>query len=273
MRIYSILFWFIFFVPQLSLSQSNDMLELDTTIRLPFLVDHISNDQSGNIFVVSNRGVVVKYNVKGDSLLSYSPKKNSNINLIEAGNGLKTFLFYKDFQQYVFLDQYLTASSFFSFYPDKIGYAELATISSDNNIWVVDATNFSIKKYNIEANILEVVSPLGIILDPDEYSIDYMREYQNLLFLYDKNKGIFLFDNFGSLQRKFVLPGLDFLNFYGDHIYYIKDGFLTFMNIYNGALYGIPLPHYESFNFALRFSSKIFLFTKEEMSIYNIISN
>ena len=154
-----------------------------------------------------------------------------------------------------------------------IGYAELATISSDNNIWVVDATDFSIKKYNVEANILDVVSPLDIILDADDYQVDYIREYQNLLFLYDKNKGIFLFDNFGSLQRKFTLPGLDFLNFYGDHIYYIKDGFLTFMNIYNGALYGIPLPHYESFNYALRYNSKVYLFTREEMSIYNIISN
>lgn len=259
-------------MPLLSWAQADESLELDTAYNLPFLVQNVSIDQSGNIFLVSNKGVVVKYNSDGDSLLSYSPKKNAEVSLIEAGNGLKLFLFYKDFQEYLFLDQYLTASPFLSFYPDIIGYAETASVSTDNNLWVIDGSDFSLKKYNIESNILEVDSPLEIILDQDDYRVEYIREYHNLLFLYDSNKGIFLFDNFGTLQKKYPLPGLDFLNFYEDHLYFMRDGFLTFMNIYNGSSYGIPLPHFETFQYVLRYNDKIYLFSKKEMKIYKIIS-
>ena len=84
-------------MPLLSWAQAGESLELDTAYNLPFLVQNVSIDQSGNIFLVSNKGVVVKYNSDGDSLISYSPKKNAEVSLIEAGNGLKPFLFYKDF--------------------------------------------------------------------------------------------------------------------------------------------------------------------------------
>lgn len=245
-------------------------LELKKEIDLPFYPVSSSIDQSGNVYLVSERGLVVKYSSAGDSLLTFSPKKNSPITLLDASSGLRPFIFYKEFQEYIFLDQYLTAGPSHSFYPELVGFAENVAVSSDNNLWLVDANDFSIKKYNLSSNILDVVSPLDLIIDAADYQIDQMKEYQNLLFIYDKEKGLFLFDTYGSLQKRIALTQIPFINFFNESIYYPKDGYLVFMNIYSGSKVGIPMPYSLEVRQVLRNANNIYLIEETRMGIYTL---
>ena len=136
---------------------------------------------------------------------------------------------------------------------------------------MLDQTDFSLKKYNIHANILEIETPLDLIFDPDNYNISFMKEYQNFLFVSDKQLGLFMFDNIGNYKKKIPVKGIEYFNFAGDRMYYMKDGYLIFMNLYNGALTGIPLPSKEEFNFALVNGDRVFLISDNTLKIYEII--
>jgi len=244
-------------------------LKLSREIKLPFSPAFSSIDQSGNVYLVSDRGLIVKYSDKGDSLLAFSPKKNSPITLIDASSGIRPFIFYKDFQEYAFLDQFLTSASSNTFYPDLVGFADYAAASSDNNIWLVDANDFSIKKYNLTTNTLDIISPLNLILDQDDYQITQMREYQNLLFIYDMEKGLYIFDTYGSLYKRLNLSKVPFISFFDESVLYPLDGYLVFMNIYSGSKVGIPLPAIEIAH-VLQNANVIYLIGADRMGIYTL---
>ena len=240
-------------------------------VELHAKIVNVSVDNNGNLYLVSDKGLIYKYSRTGDSLLAFSPRKNASISLIEAGSGLRVFVFYQDFQEYILLDRFFRSSPHYSFNPAVIGFAALATISNDNNLWLLDQTDFSLKKYNIHANNLEIETPLDLIIDPDNYNISFMKEYQNFLFVSDKQLGLFMFDNIGNYKKKIPVKGIEYFNFAGDRMYYMKDGYLIFMNLYNGALTGIPLPSKEEFNFVLVNGDRVFLISDNTLKIYEII--
>ncbi len=256
------------FLLLVSINSFAQSLEANKEVRLSFEPILSSIDQSGNLYLVTNRGLVVKYSSKGDSLLSFFPKKNGSITSIDARSGLRPFIFYKDFQEYAFLNQFITAASFHSFYPDLIDFAELVAVSSDNNLWVIDANDFSIKKYNPTNNTLELESPLNLVLDENDYDITQLKEYQNILFIHDRNNGLYLFDIYGSLQKKYDLD-VEFINFYKDLIYYKKDDYLISLNIYSGSKTLIPIPIFSNPIQILRNANQVYFIEKTRIVVFN----
>ena len=67
-------------------------------VELHAKIVNVSVDNNGNLYLVSDKGLIYKYSSTGDSLLAFSPRKNASISLIEAGSGLRVFVFYQDFQ-------------------------------------------------------------------------------------------------------------------------------------------------------------------------------
>ncbi len=262
---------FVFLLFTVTFPLLSQELDFVYDIELHAKIKNVSVDNSGNLYLVSEKGLIYKYNSVGDSLMAFSPRKNATISLIEAGSGLKVFVFYLDFQEYILLDRFLRSSPHYSFNPAIIGFAALATIGNDDYLWLLDQTDFSLKKYSIHANILEIETPLDLIIDPENYNISFMKEYQNFLFVGDPQLGLFVFDNIGNYKKKIPVTGIEHFNFIGDRMYYMKDGYLTFLNLYNGALTGIPLPSKENFNFVLVNGDRVYLISDNALKIYEII--
>ncbi|MEM7106816.1 MAG: hypothetical protein AAF519_01225, partial [Bacteroidota bacterium] len=201
----------------------------------------VSTDKQGDIYLAFKDGSVDKYDRKGQLLHHFSPKELAEPTLIEAWNPLKIFLFYQDFQEYTFLDRFLTTANRFSLSPIS-SYVGLATLSTDNNLWLVDLSDFSLKKYDVNFQEITIDRPLDLVLSPDEYELTFMREYQNLLFISDKNEGLLLFDNFGNYLRTLSTQSVDAFGFFNDEIYFVKQDVIHILNIYSGDSHYIKLP-------------------------------
>src|SRR5687768_7815077 len=74
------------------------------TLKHPFNL--FTNDNLSNLYLI-NGEEIIKYSPTGKQLLKYSNKRFGNITTIDATNALKILLYYKDFQQLVFLDNQL----------------------------------------------------------------------------------------------------------------------------------------------------------------------
>ncbi|HNP18028.1 MAG TPA: hypothetical protein PKL31_06310 [Fulvivirga sp.] len=197
-------------------------------------VENMSVDWLGNIYLADASGNIDKYSVTGERLARFSPSKKGKITVLEAWNPLKIFVFYAGLQQYAFLDRFLVNDNRFGF-GDISNFVGMSTMSLDNNIWLVDYVDFSLKKYNINFNQIEINRPFDLVLDPENYDITYMREYQNLLFVSDNKTGILVFDNLGNYLKTIKGIGIQYFNFNGDQIHYILNHQLVQQNIYSGA--------------------------------------
>jgi hypothetical protein len=180
--------------------------------------EHVSLDNYQNIYVTNSKGLILRY----DTLLqkigtNYSPEKNAAISLLEARNPLRIFAFYRDFQEYALLDRFLTVVNIAKFNEQatgqEIGFARLAAPSSDNQLWVLDDSDFSLKKFDTQNEKTIFKTPLDLLLGTSNYDMVFLTEYQNQVFLVDKNSGILIFDNMGNFRRKIAIKNLNHICF------------------------------------------------------------
>ncbi len=192
------------------------------TIRLAEWYD-VKLDNAGFMYMAIKNGDLVRKSPDSDTIsLIYSPVKKTRISLLDVSNPLRTFLFYEDFQEYVILDRFLTETSRYRL-TSFTSYAGMAAPAINNQLWLVDMVDFSIKKVDVQRNQVTIRIPLPQILDPDDSDFNFMREYQNLLFLVDRNSGIYLFDNLGNFLRRIEQTGVTYLHFEQNKMYYQVD--------------------------------------------------
>jgi hypothetical protein len=230
-------------------------------------IDHITIDRLGNIYLGDQFGNVDKYNPEGEKQVRFSPVQKGKIGLLESWNPLKIFVFYPELQQYVFLDRFLVNANRFVL-NDISSFVGLASMSLDNNIWIIDYSDFSLKKFNISYKQIEINRPFDLLLDPEKYEISHMREYQNLLFISDRKSGILVFDNMGNYLETIKETNIDYFNFNGDEIYFISNDNLFFKNLYTGAKRSIKIV--ENTDRVIIFNKYMYFLTKESVLIAQI---
>ncbi len=195
-------------------------------------ISQLSVDRMSNVYATDKAGNIYKFDANTFEQLQYSPVNKSEVGLLEATNPLKIFAFYPQQQQYIFLDRFLVSASIFDLNTIS-SFIGMATISLDNNLWLIDLADFSLKKYSVTFNQVEINRPFDLLLDPKNYEITHMHEYQNLLFISDAKSGILVFDNLGNYLKTIQTKGIQYFNFLGDELYYEESGQLVFINLYS----------------------------------------
>jgi hypothetical protein len=205
-----------------------------------------STNQSGTLFLGDAQGVVRAYDTTGRVTHTFSPPRVAEVTTLEAGQHLRVFCFYRDVQEYLLLDRTLTALPGYEkparIAPDEVGFARLAALAPDGQLWLFDDTDFSLKKYNPATRRVSLHVPLELVLAGQDPLFVALREYQNLVFLHDGRSGVLVFDNAGNFRSKIAAGAAGPVGFYGDELYFTRDGELHFVHLYNGATRRFPLP-------------------------------
>ena len=93
-----------------------------------------------------------------------------------------------------------------------------------------------------------------------------MREYQNYLFLLEKNKGIFIFNSLGHQIKGIVESGIVNLNFLGEELYYKKGDKLIFYDLLDGTTREMPID--SASKFVLLSDVRKFLIYEDRIEIF-----
>jgi hypothetical protein len=238
------------------------------SVTLPSPVMDISIDRYGLFYIADEEGNIYKYDTLGALQLTYSPSRKADVTIIDAWRNVNIFIFYRSLQEYVLLGRLMEPSPNEAISETEIGYARLATLSYDGNIWLIDETDFSLKKYNDSYSKVDLYTPLDLLLDPSLYDLNYMREYQNLVFVNDKNSGILIFDNMGIYKTKIPIKGLSYVGLNNDEIYFQEGDSVKFINIYTYVERTEPLPEKGDFQFILYTDFNLYLFRKSSVEVY-----
>ena len=228
----------------------------------------VSLDRVGNIYYAAFNGDIIKYDPFLKTELTFSPSNPNTTTILEAWQGLRVFSFHKDLQQFRLINRNLSLHEDYSFPQEIVSFVEIATPSYDNNIWLFDQVDFSLKKYDITTNRLWSTTPLNQILNPNNYEILFCKEYQNRLFISTRGRGILIFDNFGNYIKTFDYKGITFFNFWKDIMYFLVDNKLIKIDLYDENNISLVIPNHADWLFALLFEDRVYLFSKNQINLY-----
>ncbi len=197
----------------------------DIRVKFPDKDCFIETDGFGNIYVVNN-DEITKYNAYGVSQKKYSTKRYGNIESVDATNPLKILVYFKDFQQLLFLDNQLSASSDMISL-ESLGHEQTSLVcsSANNSFWLYDKQNNELTRFNSELKPLLKTGNLKQILGVDIKPVS-MKEHNSYLYLNCPNEGILIFDIYGTFNKTLPLKNLKEFNIVNGNIFYFEKGTL-----------------------------------------------
>jgi len=219
----------VLFSPALSWAQANYTFEKSISLKP---VTAAAIDQKKHLYIADSDGNIIQYDSLGKRLLVFSPDKIGTVTALAASQTLRLFAFYRDFQEYVMLNRFLDQTSRQKFEVEEIGFVRLATLAGDNNLWVFDENDLSIKKYNPQVNKVIAKVALDLMLGNQPHEVIYLKEYQNLLYLVDKNSGIWVFDNLGNFKKKLAYKNIAWFTVVGKFMYIIQGQKVKQLSLY-----------------------------------------
>lgn len=196
--------------------------EPEIHIKFPEQKSHVKIDGFGHIYIITNNEIV-KYNASGVLQKKFSTKRYGKIDFVDAMNPLKILVYYKDFQQILFLDNQLTASSAMISL-ETIGYEQTGLVcsSTNNSFWIYDKQNNELSRFDSELKSLVKTGNLKRILDID-IKPNYMQEHNNYLYLNCPNEGILVFDIYGTFYKTIPLKNLKEFNVVNGDVFYYEN--------------------------------------------------
>ena len=216
--------------------------QLVATIRLPN-PGPASLDRRGTLYVADAANNLRQFGRDGQALNTYAPTQPGRVGQVEAWNLTQTLLFYDDRQQLVLLDRFLAPLSeirLADYLPDATVRA--ATLAPDGRLWLLDESTLTLRTLDPQTGLLPQTTPLDLIIGRARPDFRFLRHYQNSLYLVDRASGIFVFDNFGNYQKKLPLPGLSYVGFRADELYYFDAAGLHFFDLYRLRERQLPWP-------------------------------
>ncbi len=227
-------------------------------------------DQKGNIYVVDEKGIIFQYSDELELIKNYSPPKPFPISQLDVWQGLRIFCFYRDIQEFTLLNRFLTSSENFQFNLPFNGFISLATLSYDNNLWLIDQPSMELIKYNINERRVEFDIPLSNIIPVSIFNIVAFREYQNKIYIVDERHGMFIFDNLGNYIANRKLTVGQETDFYDDYLIYIDHEKLYHVNLYNEEQFSVNISLRNKIIDVVRNKEYVYALTEKMLYKYSV---
>lgn len=228
-------------------------------------------DVLNNLFLVTAGNQLKKINMNGDSMAVFNDvKKYGNPSLVDVTNPLKVLLYYKNYSTVVILDRFLSQRNSINFRQQNIFSVKAVATSYDNNIWLFDEQNLNLKKIDEQGSIMQESTDWRLLMK-DVPSPEIIIDNNNFVYLYDANKGFYIFDYYGTYKNN--LPFLQWENvsinanrlsgFSG------KQYFSYELQSLNLKTYRLP-DSFTAYSSIKAMNGKIYLLKKEGIEIYTV---
>ncbi len=182
------------------------------------LADHVAQlyvDKLQQIYILYTDGKIEKRNTELLPEFEYTNRNYSTVASMDVTNPLQLVVYYPDFQQVLLLDNTLGEIARFDLAQLDLSEQFAIALSNDNQIWVYDDIESRLKKINQQAEVLIQSEDMKIFFYGYSPRADQLFERSNQVYLFDQQKGLYIFDNLGR---------------YFKHISEIKGGYLYFKN-------------------------------------------
>ncbi len=201
--------------------------------KLIFKIDTAANlaavDNFGNLFLVTPKNEVMKFNPKGKFLWNYTNNAYGNINQIDVSDPLRVILYYADYQQLVVLNNNLSEISKFNFSANTNKLVTVVASANNNGFWVYDALNRELIR--LSNNFTEDLNTSNLYQrDGLNLQTNFMLNSNEYLFINDLDTGVQIFDRFGNYFKVAAINCINHFDVSGAEIFYFANNQLHSYN-------------------------------------------
>jgi len=159
-------------------------------------------DNLGNYYLLSKENRLKKINNRGDSVGAFNEvRRYGKLYSMDVTNPLKTLLYYRNFSTILTLDRFMNIVNTIDLRKQQIFQVRAIAQSYDNNIWLYDEQNNKLKKISEDGRLLMETIDLRTIFD-EVPSPEKIIDQEGYVYMYDPQKGIYVFDIYGSFKTK-----------------------------------------------------------------------
>lgn len=262
-----LLIFFNFFYASFVFAQQDSLFRFIKQIDIP--VSSFTVDNIGALYLITPGNQLKKYNEKGDSVGVFNQiTQYGKLAYVDVENPWKTILFYQNFSTIVLLDKYLNVVTAINLRKQDIFRVRAIASSYDNNIWLFDEQDNKLKKIDDNGNVLSETVDFRLLFDsvPDPVKI---IDRDGFVYLYDPQKGVYIFDYYGSFKSKLAFLNWTDMEVFGKIIYgFDKE------NLYK---YTPPIPDITAYKLPLELENnssiktsnhKIYVLKNNQLTIY-----
>ncbi|MCU0442593.1 MAG: hypothetical protein MUE96_09355 [Bacteroidia bacterium] len=244
---------------------SDSALVLIKTITLD--VKDFETDRLGNVYVVSKTNQLYKYNSEGILLSTLNYKYVGQITHVDATNPLEIYVFYKELNLVVFLDNNLAYRGELNLTNAGIGQAAAIARSYDNGIWVFDLADLQLKQLTKAGDVLQLSGNVKQYIATNS-AVNFLYDNDNRIFVNDSSNGILVFTIFATYIKTIPIKGCKEVKVIGDDLFYWDQTTLRKYNLISFTTARIPLPPQLIFTDLSIEQNRLFLFSENKIQIY-----
>jgi len=225
----------VFFLP-LAMPSSKPILLIEN-------VGSFDVDAIGNLFVEHN-SILHKFNENLEEICSFEDKSLGIISYFEVEDPLNILIYYAEAEKIVFLDNNLAPKRNTVDIAD-LGFpqATLTCSSYNNGFWIFDPISNQIIRYDNFLNQSQISGNISQIINETIQPIK-LTESNEFVFLKDNEKGIIVFDKYGTFLKKIPMKKIIDFQLVDDNINMLISDTIFSFNMKNINIDTLPLPFF-----------------------------
>lgn len=226
-------------------------------------------DKFGNIYV-ANGPRLTRFCNKGHITADFRSAFAGNITFIDASNPLQILIFYRDFNQVLFLSKNLIELSP-AIVLGSIGVknAELVCASEKGGFWVLDWLSREVKYFNQDFKLLNQTSLHGILNIVGDNPM-FMTEHNSRLYISFPKSGVHYFDRLGTYLSYYPLGNVSEFQINMNHIVLVDYNKVKIFTKETGESQIIELNIDLPLKSARIEGDRLFVFTEQKIHIFKI---
>ncbi len=164
-------------------------------------------DAKGNHYVADNTLTLHKFDNKGNLVTNVNIKSYGDIASIDCSNAFEIYVFHHDQNIIVFYDNMLNQRGEIRLNDFYFNNVPCVARSFDNNIWIVDLSQYKLLKINKKGETLAESPFLNNILG-NKFNPTKMWEENNDVYIVDTSNGVHQFDMYATFATTYFHPHL-----------------------------------------------------------------
>jgi len=170
-------------------------------------ITSLAIDAKGNKYISDNSLTLYKFDAQGKLITNVNIKSYGEITTIDCSNAFELYVFHQDQNIIVFYDNMLNQRGEIRLNDFYFNNVACVARSFDNNIWIVDLSQYKLLKINKKGEILAespyLNNTLGNRLNPTK-----MWEENNDVYIVDTSNGIHQFDMYATFATTYFHPNI-----------------------------------------------------------------
>ncbi len=265
-KIIALLVMMVFCGNQVSAQEYTFIAKIDTAAKIAKV------DNFGNLFVVTPKNELLKFNPNGKFLWNYTNKSYGEIAQLDVTDPLRVILYYPAYQQAVVLNNNLSEISKYTFNQNPDVQITLLASANNNGFWAYDVINRELRKLT---NYFIDDLKSGNIYQRNGFSMEanFMLSDDQQVYVNDTLAGIRIFDKYGNFVKTAVVHPQKSFDVNDSEIIFTEKNKLFGYNYLTFALREINLPVDECFeSVSFRFNRLIIL-KEKHLTLWSVKKN